>query len=159
MLQRRRRINQKGRRESEHFYSLTFTTRFCISGLIAIRNLAFLEESIFEMWPMSLISIFLAAWMTIFIELAGTASFDVVWFIHFAFLFRTARGWDRGSALSFSTKYDRKVLYKVRRSLAEAAGSEVLKPYRFRMEELDGFRYRAKVRFFAGFGFLIIVVF
>lgn len=60
--------------------------------------------------------------------------------------FRTARGWNRGSALSFATKADRKVLGKVRKMLTEAAGTDVLKPYRFRMEELDGFRYRAKVR-------------
>jgi len=57
---------------------------------------------------------------------------------------RTARGWNRGSALSFATKSDRKVLSKVRKLLTEEAGSDVLKPYRFRMEELDGFRYRAK---------------
>jgi len=57
---------------------------------------------------------------------------------------RTARGWNRGSALSFATKRDRKALYKVQLSLRRAAGSDILRPYRFRMEELEGFRYRSK---------------
>jgi ATP-dependent RNA helicase DDX56/DBP9 len=57
---------------------------------------------------------------------------------------RTARGWNRGSALSFAMKSDRKILTKVRKALTEAGGTDVLKPYRFRMEELDGFRYRAQ---------------
>lgn len=51
---------------------------------------------------------------------------------------RTARAWNEGTALSFATEEEEEKLSEVR----DAVGD--LKPYLIRMEELDGFRYRAR---------------
>jgi len=57
---------------------------------------------------------------------------------------RTARGWNKGTALSFATPKELHLLDEVIRVLNEQMGSDVMKQYEFRMEELDGFRYRAR---------------
>ncbi|CDW51936.1 Helicase C and DEAD domain containing protein [Trichuris trichiura] len=56
---------------------------------------------------------------------------------------RTARAWNQGTALSFSTERDARYVARVKKVLAKQVDeSEFLKPYRISMEELDGFRYR-----------------
>ncbi|XP_003378670.1 putative ATP-dependent RNA helicase DDX56 [Trichinella spiralis] len=55
---------------------------------------------------------------------------------------RTARAWNQGTALSFSTKREAKFVSRVKKALAKQYEGEFLKPYRINMEELDGFHYR-----------------
>ncbi|KRZ68549.1 ATP-dependent RNA helicase DBP9 [Trichinella papuae] len=55
---------------------------------------------------------------------------------------RTARAWNQGTALSFSTKREAKFVSRVKKALTKQYEGEFLKPYRINMEELDGFRYR-----------------
>ncbi|EDO49299.1 predicted protein [Nematostella vectensis] len=59
---------------------------------------------------------------------------------------RTARGDSSGTALSFVTHSDNTVISKAEERLAQETGSdkEVFKPFQFRMEEIEGFRYRAR---------------
>ncbi|VDI33479.1 ATP-dependent RNA helicase DDX56/DBP9 [Mytilus galloprovincialis] len=59
---------------------------------------------------------------------------------------RTARGDNQGTALSFVNMKEMKSLAEVEEALAESTpdGDNVFKPYNFRMEEIDGFKYRAK---------------
>ncbi|KFD54228.1 hypothetical protein M513_05005 [Trichuris suis] len=56
---------------------------------------------------------------------------------------RTARAWNQGTALSFSTEHEARYVARVKKVLAKQFDdSEFLKPYRISMEELDSFRYR-----------------
>lgn len=59
---------------------------------------------------------------------------------------RTARGDNQGSALSFVSVKDMDLLVEVEKTLSESGTEEdsVFKPYNFKMDEIDGFRYRAK---------------
>lgn len=59
---------------------------------------------------------------------------------------RTARGDNQGSALSFISVKDMDLLVEVEKTLSESGTEEdsVFKPYNFKMDEIDGFRYRAK---------------
>ena len=58
---------------------------------------------------------------------------------------RTARGVQSGTALSLVSGGEGEKLQELEDHLAEVCGGEVgLKPYQFKMDELDGFRYRAK---------------
>lgn len=59
---------------------------------------------------------------------------------------RTARGDNQGSALSFVSVKDMDLLGEVEKTLSESGTEEdsVFKPYNFKMDEIDGFRYRAK---------------
>ncbi|OWF41466.1 probable ATP-dependent RNA helicase DDX56 [Mizuhopecten yessoensis] len=59
---------------------------------------------------------------------------------------RTARGDNQGTALSFVSLKEMPLLEVVESSLSEASasGETVFKPYSFKMEEVEGFRYRAK---------------
>ncbi|KAL5021816.1 hypothetical protein ScPMuIL_000971 [Solemya velum] len=59
---------------------------------------------------------------------------------------RTARGDNQGTALSFVSVKEMPLLKQVEDKLSEASGEtdSVFKPYQFRMEEIEGFRYRAK---------------
>lgn len=59
---------------------------------------------------------------------------------------RTARGDNQGSALSFVSVKDMDLLGEVEKALSESGTEEdsVFKPYSFKMDEIDGFRYRAK---------------
>lgn len=63
-------------------------------------------------------------------------------------LCRTARAWSKGTALTFAdadSATDARTVNAVRAMLARYLGdADLLKPYNFRMEELDGFRYRAR---------------
>ena len=61
--------------------------------------------------------------------------------------FRTARGDNKGTALSFIAVKEMKLLEQVEKELSESSetGETMFKPYQFRMEEIEGFRYRAKV--------------
>ena len=59
---------------------------------------------------------------------------------------RTARGVQQGTALSLISGQETKLLDQLEEHLAEVCGGGEphLKPYQFKMEELDGFRYRAR---------------
>ena len=61
--------------------------------------------------------------------------------------FRTARGDNKGTALSFVSLKEMKLLEVVEKELSGSSegGETLFKPYQFRMEEIEGFRYRAKV--------------
>lgn len=59
---------------------------------------------------------------------------------------RTARGDNKGTALSFVSLKEMKLLEEVEKELSGSSegGETLFKPYQFRMEEIEGFRYRAK---------------
>jgi ATP-dependent RNA helicase DDX56/DBP9 len=58
---------------------------------------------------------------------------------------RTARGVQNGTALSLTSGAEAEQLVALEAHLAEVCGGEThLKPYQFKMDELDGFRYRAR---------------
>nr|XP_058973440.1 probable ATP-dependent RNA helicase DDX56 [Pocillopora verrucosa] len=60
---------------------------------------------------------------------------------------RTARGDNDGTALSFVTANDYKMLKKAEEELTKefiGEKKEIFKPYQFKMEEIEGFRYRAQ---------------
>ena len=58
---------------------------------------------------------------------------------------RTARGVQSGTALSLVSGGEVERLEAVEEHLAEVCGGDSqLKPYQFKMDELDGFRYRAR---------------
>ncbi|WAR21237.1 DDX56-like protein [Mya arenaria] len=61
---------------------------------------------------------------------------------------RTARGENKGTALSFVSIKEMPLLENVEAELAGHEGHEsaVFKPYQFKMEEIEGFKYRAKFR-------------
>ena len=68
--------------------------------------------------------------------------------------FRTARGHDSGAALTFVTPAEEGLLGELEARLkgagSEASGSSLIKPYKFHMSEIEGFRYRVKVRLVRG---------
>lgn len=59
---------------------------------------------------------------------------------------RTARGDSSGTALSFVTVKEMPRLDAVKQTLSEGSsdGEEIFKPYKFKMEEIEGLRYRSK---------------
>ncbi|KAL3864231.1 hypothetical protein ACJMK2_005935 [Sinanodonta woodiana] len=59
---------------------------------------------------------------------------------------RTARGDNKGTALSFVSVKENELLEQVEKELAGSQEDKdsVFKPYQFKMEEIEGFRYRAK---------------
>lgn len=57
---------------------------------------------------------------------------------------RTARAHERGTALSFVTEEETELLTEVEEYLTDESGVCSLKPYQFKMEEVEGFRYRTK---------------
>jgi len=58
---------------------------------------------------------------------------------------RTARGMQNGTALSLINSTETQLLTDVETHLTEVCGGENhLKPFQFKMDELDGFRYRAR---------------
>ncbi|KAJ8316963.1 hypothetical protein KUTeg_004867 [Tegillarca granosa] len=59
---------------------------------------------------------------------------------------RTARGDNQGTALSFVSIKEMPLLQNVEQTLSITSTEEdsVFKPYQFKMEEIEGFRYRAK---------------
>ncbi|KAH3855741.1 probable ATP-dependent RNA helicase DDX56 [Dreissena polymorpha] len=59
---------------------------------------------------------------------------------------RTARGDNKGTALSFISLKEMPLLERVEAELAGKDGQDtaVFKPYQFKMDEIEGFRYRAK---------------
>lgn len=57
---------------------------------------------------------------------------------------RTARAFNEGAALSFITTENEKSFKRISSLLAKQTNEDVFKPYQFRMEELDGFKYRAR---------------
>jgi len=60
---------------------------------------------------------------------------------------RTARGVQQGTALSLISGQETKLLEELESHLTQVCGDQEgghLKPYQFKMEELDGFRYRAR---------------
>ncbi|KAK2587717.1 hypothetical protein KPH14_003830 [Odynerus spinipes] len=68
---------------------------------------------------------------------------DVNSYIHRAG--RTARGKNQGTALSFVAIRERPLLQEVEEELKECYGrDELFRTYQFKLEEVEGFRYRAK---------------
>ncbi|KAI4489868.1 hypothetical protein M0804_004050 [Polistes exclamans] len=68
---------------------------------------------------------------------------DVNSYIHRAG--RTARGKNEGTALSFISIRERPLLEEVEKELKECYGQDTLfKTYQFKLEEVEGFRYRAQ---------------
>lgn len=68
---------------------------------------------------------------------------DVNSYIHRAG--RTARGKNQGSALSFISIRERELMENVDKELKQEYGRETLfKTYQFKLDEVEGFRYRAK---------------
>lgn len=63
---------------------------------------------------------------------------------------RTARGQDSGAALTFITPSEEEFLSELEGRLKgagpEGSSASTVKPYKFRMSEIEGFRYRVKVR-------------
>ena len=60
---------------------------------------------------------------------------------------RTARGYNTGNALSLVTSTDDKTIAAVEERLSPNSAStddKIFKPFKFRMEEIEGFRYRAQ---------------
>lgn len=57
---------------------------------------------------------------------------------------RTARGKNQGTALSFVSINERPMLEKVENYLRGNSEETVIKAYQFKMEEVEGFRYRAR---------------
>ncbi|XP_041816441.1 probable ATP-dependent RNA helicase DDX56 isoform X2 [Chelmon rostratus] len=57
---------------------------------------------------------------------------------------RTARADNPGTALSFISHTELGLLSEVEEALAGDHGDSVLKPYKFKMEEIEGFRYRCR---------------
>ncbi|CAK8684063.1 unnamed protein product [Clavelina lepadiformis] len=58
---------------------------------------------------------------------------------------RTARGEQMGTALSFVVDEEMRVLKKIQKQLSDTnSEEEPLKPYQFKMDEIEGFRYRCK---------------
>ncbi|XP_023328223.1 probable ATP-dependent RNA helicase DDX56 [Eurytemora carolleeae] len=57
---------------------------------------------------------------------------------------RTARAGQIGTALSLVAAKEMDQLKEVEDRLQQVAGGEALRPYQFKMEELDGFKYRAR---------------
>ncbi|CAB3998474.1 probable ATP-dependent RNA helicase DDX56 [Paramuricea clavata] len=60
---------------------------------------------------------------------------------------RTARGYNTGNALSLVTSSDDKTITAVEERLSPNPAStddKIFKPFKFRMEEIEGFRYRAQ---------------
>lgn len=57
---------------------------------------------------------------------------------------RTARGNQQGTALSLISGRENEMYEAVEERLQEISPGQQLKPYQFNMEEVDGFRYRAK---------------
>uniref|UniRef100_A0A3P9H4C7 Probable ATP-dependent RNA helicase DDX56 n=1 Tax=Oryzias latipes TaxID=8090 RepID=A0A3P9H4C7_ORYLA len=57
---------------------------------------------------------------------------------------RTARADNQGTALSFISHTELPLLVEVEEALSTDNAESVLKPYQFRMEEIEGFRYRCR---------------
>ncbi|XP_018322248.1 probable ATP-dependent RNA helicase DDX56 [Agrilus planipennis] len=67
---------------------------------------------------------------------------DVESYIHRAG--RTARGNNQGSVLSFVSIKEQPMLNDVENHLRNGSDTSVIKTYQFKLEEIEGFRYRAK---------------
>ncbi|XP_061590009.1 probable ATP-dependent RNA helicase DDX56 [Cololabis saira] len=57
---------------------------------------------------------------------------------------RTARADNSGTALSFISHTEQDLLAEVEEALSGEDGTSTLKPYEFKMEEIEGFRYRCR---------------
>ncbi|XP_059483746.1 probable ATP-dependent RNA helicase DDX56 [Neocloeon triangulifer] len=57
---------------------------------------------------------------------------------------RTARGKNKGTALSFVSINERPLMEKVEEYLRGGSNETVIKAFQFKMEEVEGFRYRAR---------------
>ncbi|XP_074641744.1 putative ATP-dependent RNA helicase DDX56 isoform X2 [Tubulanus polymorphus] len=57
---------------------------------------------------------------------------------------RTARGDCKGTALSFVSLDEMPRLEEIENTLSDSTRTSLFKPYNFKMDELEGFRYRAK---------------
>ena len=59
------------------------------------------------------------------------------------------RGYEHGTALTFMTPDEQKLLSQLEERVGRAGGpassGQLIKPYKFRMSEVEGFRYRVKV--------------
>ena len=67
--------------------------------------------------------------------------------------YRTARGYEHGTALTFLTPGEEELLSELEDRMKGGQGSSGtvsshIKPYKFRMSEVEGFRYRVKVQYY-----------
>ena len=61
---------------------------------------------------------------------------------------RTARGGDSGTALSFvCSDSEEKILEQAQLLQKKESDGVAIKPYQFKMSEIEGFRYRSKVSY------------
>lgn len=59
---------------------------------------------------------------------------------------RTARGHEHGTALTFMIPDEERLLSQLEQRVGRRAADPLsIKPYKFRMSEVEGFRYRVKV--------------
>ena len=81
---------------------------------------------------------------------------DYLMIFGLVFVFRTARGRNQGTALSFVLPNELKLLEEIEKALSDALNDgggvstdteklSIFKPYQFRMDQIEGFRYRAHV--------------
>ncbi|CAD5235054.1 unnamed protein product [Bursaphelenchus xylophilus] len=57
---------------------------------------------------------------------------------------RTARGFNKGTAISFVTESEKKIFNEVKEEINEQVGEEVIQPYEVRMEDFDSFLIRSR---------------
>ncbi|KAH7701033.1 DEAD box protein/DEAH protein box helicase, partial [Aphelenchoides avenae] len=57
---------------------------------------------------------------------------------------RTARGWNKGTAISFASPKERTLFEVVQEEINEQMGQEVLTPYEIRMKDFESFQLRAR---------------
>lgn len=61
---------------------------------------------------------------------------------------RTARGFNKGTAISFATLDERERANEIQKELEDLLGENVILPYQIRMQDFEGFQLRARVRFY-----------
>ena len=83
---------------------------------------------------------------TLYIHIFGVSWVILICWCKLSCLCRTARGEDTGTALSFvCNESEEKLLEQAQLFQKEESGVAVIKPYQFKMSEIEGFRYRSKV--------------
>ena len=60
--------------------------------------------------------------------------------------FRTARGFNKGTAISFAAESEKETFNQVKEEINLRLGQPVFQPYEVRMKEFEGFQLRARVK-------------
>lgn len=60
-------------------------------------------------------------------------------------IFRTARGWNKGTALSFAIPDERPYLEEIQKEINEQLGDNAIVPYEIRIKDLESFLLRTRV--------------